>query len=87
VSKLNPAHCKDRISTYASSFKGDWLLVSIPSGPLDVVDDFDDYDAARARKEELGIDGYLIVPKWKYDDLTKQQNSIVKRWERHRKRV
>ena len=87
MARLNPVHCKDRISTYASSFKGDWLLVSIPSGPLDVVDDFDDYDSARARKEELGIDGYLIVPKWKYDDLTKQQNSIVKRWERHRKRV
>lgn len=87
MSKLNPVHCKDRISTYASSFKGDWLLVSIPTGPLDVVDDFEDYDSARARKEELGIDGYLIVPKWKYDDLTKQQNSIVKRWERHRKRV
>ena len=87
MSKLNPVHCKDRISTYASSFEGDWLLVSIPAGPLDVVDDFDDYDSARARKEELGIDGYLIVPKWKYDDLTKQQNSIVKRWERHRKRV
>ena len=87
MSKLNPVHCKDRISTYASSFKGDWLLVSIPTGPLDVVDDFEDYDSARARKEELGIDGYLIVPTWKYDDLTKQQNSIVKRWERHRKRV
>ena len=57
MARLNPVHCKDRISTYASSFKGEWLLVSIPSGPLDVVDDFDDYDSARARKEELGIDG------------------------------
>jgi|TARA_R110000851_G_scaffold48756_1_gene117604 hypothetical protein len=87
VSKRNTVHCKDRISSYASSFKGDWLLVSIPSGPLDIIDDFDDYDTARARKEALGIDGYLIVPKWKYDDITKQQNTIVQRWERHRKRV
>ena len=87
MSRLNPVHCKDSISTYAASFEGDWLLVSIPTGPLDVVDDFDSYDDARVRKEELGTDGYLIVPKWKYDDLTKQQNFIVKRWERYRKRV
>jgi len=87
VPRANPVHCKDYISPYPASFDGEWLLVSIPSGPLDIIDDFDDYDSARARKEELGIDGYLIVPKWKYDDLTKQQNFIVKRWERHRKRV
>ena len=87
MSRLNPVHCKDRISTYAASFEGEWLLVSIPTGPLDVIDDFDSYDDARVHKEELGTDGYLIVPKWKYDDLTKQQNFIVKRWERYRKRV
>ena len=87
MSRLNPVHCKDRISAYAASFEGEWLLVSIPTGPLDVIDDFDSYDDARMRKEELGTDGYLIVPKWKYDDLTKQQNFIVKRRERYRKRV
>ena len=42
MSKLNAVHCKNRISSYASSFKGDWLLVSIPSGPLDIIEDFDD---------------------------------------------